>query len=172
MFNAVMNFDLGEDVNAIRDMVHRFAQERIKPMAANVDLTNEFPNELWREFGEMGLLGVTTPEAYGGAGEARSPLTNALVLEELGHGDASLALAMTAPAGFANAIIDQGTDAQKKALLPLFCQGSPHAAAIAWVEPGAAFEPLVPGTRAEPKGEGSATCGSRTSTRARARSSA
>jgi len=68
MFNTSMNFDLGEDVNAIREMVHRFAQDRIKPIAAEVDQKNAFPNELWKEFGELGLLGVTTPEEYGGSG--------------------------------------------------------------------------------------------------------
>ena len=68
MFMHTMNFDLGEDVNALREMVHRFAQERIKPMAADIDLKNEFPNELWKEFGDLGLLGVTVPEEYGGAG--------------------------------------------------------------------------------------------------------
>ena len=81
MFNAVMNFDLGEDVNAIRDMVHRWAQDRIKPIAAEVDASNEFPNDLWREFGDMGLLGVTTPEEYGGAG--MSYLAHVVAVEEI-----------------------------------------------------------------------------------------
>ncbi|MEY8838203.1 acyl-CoA dehydrogenase family protein, partial [Cribrihabitans sp. XS_ASV171] len=68
MFTATMQFDLGEDVNALREMVHRWAQERVKPMAAEIDKTNEFPNALWREMGELGLLGITVPEEYGGAG--------------------------------------------------------------------------------------------------------
>ena len=68
MFMATMKFDLGEDVNALREMVHRWAQERVKPMAAEIDATNAFPNELWKEMGELGLLGVTVPEEYGGAG--------------------------------------------------------------------------------------------------------
>ena len=57
MFNATMQFDLGDEVNALRDMVHRWAQERVKPMAAEIDKTNAFPNELWKEMGELGLLG-------------------------------------------------------------------------------------------------------------------
>ncbi|MGR3519235.1 MAG: acyl-CoA dehydrogenase family protein, partial [Roseovarius sp.] len=65
MFNAVMSFDLGEDVNALREMVHRWAQERVKPMAAEVDRENTFPGALWREMGDLGLLGITVPEAYG-----------------------------------------------------------------------------------------------------------
>ncbi|MEQ8922266.1 MAG: acyl-CoA dehydrogenase family protein, partial [Roseovarius sp.] len=66
MFNAVMKFDLGEDVNALREMTHRWAQDRVKPMAASIDEQNAFPNELWKEMGEMGLLGITVPEEYGG----------------------------------------------------------------------------------------------------------
>ena len=68
MFDAVMRFDLGEDVNALREMVHRWAQERLKPMAARIDRDNAFPPELWPEMGELGLLGITVPEEYGGAG--------------------------------------------------------------------------------------------------------
>ncbi|MEP6267232.1 MAG: acyl-CoA dehydrogenase family protein, partial [Paracoccaceae bacterium] len=68
MFTHSMRFDLGEDVNAMRDMVHAWAQDRLKPLAAQTDETNEFPSELWSEFGELGLLGVTVDEQYGGAG--------------------------------------------------------------------------------------------------------
>ncbi|CAM5492153.1 isovaleryl-CoA dehydrogenase [Aquamicrobium terrae] len=68
MFNASMTFDLGDDVNALREMVHRWAQDRVKPLAAEVDLKNEFPADLWEELGALGLLGVTVPQEYGGAG--------------------------------------------------------------------------------------------------------
>ena len=68
MFNAVLQFDLGEDVNALREMVHRWAQERVKPMAAQIDRDNVFPAELWREMGELGLLGLTVDEEFGGTG--------------------------------------------------------------------------------------------------------
>ena len=67
MFLGSMTFDLGEDINALRDMVHRWAQERVKPLAAETDANNQFPNELWTEMGELGLLGITVPEEYGGA---------------------------------------------------------------------------------------------------------
>ena len=67
MFLHSMKFDLGEDVHALQETVHRWAQERVKPMAADIDRSNEFPNELWREMGDLGLLGVTVDEAYGGA---------------------------------------------------------------------------------------------------------
>ena len=68
MFNASMNFACGEDVEALRDMVHRWAQDRVAPMAAEIDAKNEFPSELWMEMGEVGLHGITVPEEYGGAG--------------------------------------------------------------------------------------------------------
>jgi isovaleryl-CoA dehydrogenase len=59
MFTHSMTFDLGEDTNALRDMVHRWAQERVKPMAGKVDADNLFPSDLWREMGDLGLLGLT-----------------------------------------------------------------------------------------------------------------
>ncbi|NBT33597.1 MAG: isovaleryl-CoA dehydrogenase, partial [Rhodobacteraceae bacterium] len=68
MFAASMTFDLGEDVNALRDMVHDWAQNRVKPLAEATDKGNLFPAELWREMGDLGLLGVTVPEEFGGAG--------------------------------------------------------------------------------------------------------
>ena len=61
MFTASMRFDLGEEVEAIRDTVHSWAQDRVKPMAAHVDQSNEFPAELWKEMGDLGLLGITVP---------------------------------------------------------------------------------------------------------------
>ena len=79
MFLHSMTFDLGEDVHALQETVHRWAQERVKPMAAEIDRTNEFPNELWREMGDLGLLGVTVDEAYGGAN--MSYLAHTIVVE-------------------------------------------------------------------------------------------
>ena len=80
MFPHSMTFDLGEDVEALREMVHRWAQERVKPLAGEIDRENAFPNELWREMGELGLLGVTVEEDYGGAGMGY--LAHAVVVEE------------------------------------------------------------------------------------------
>ena len=65
MFNASMRFDLGEEVEALRDMVHRWAQERVRPMAAEIDRTNSFPADLWREMGDLGLLGITVSISSG-----------------------------------------------------------------------------------------------------------
>ena len=66
MFTASMKFDLGDDVNALRETVHRWAQDRVKPLAAEVDRTNAFPNDLWPEMGALGLLGITVSEEFGG----------------------------------------------------------------------------------------------------------
>ena len=87
MFNATMKFDLGEDVNALRDAVHRFAQDRIKPLAAEVDRSNVFPAALWREMGDMGLLGITVSEEFGGAG--MSYLAHVIAVEEIARASAS-----------------------------------------------------------------------------------
>jgi len=88
MFNATMNFDLGEDVNALRDTVHRWAQEQVKPMAAEIDRTNAFPPQLWREMGDLGLLGITVPEEFGGAG--MSYLAHTVAVEEIARASASV----------------------------------------------------------------------------------
>ena len=86
MFLGSMNFDLGEDVNALRDVVHRWAQDRVKPMAAEIDARNEFPAGLWQEMGELGLLGITVPERFGGAGMGY--LAHTVVVEEIARASA------------------------------------------------------------------------------------
>ncbi|PHQ99145.1 MAG: acyl-CoA dehydrogenase [Marinosulfonomonas sp.] len=149
MFNAVMNFDLGEDVNAIRDMVHRFAQERIKPMAAAVDLSNEFPNQLWRELGEMGLLGVTTPERYGGAD--MSYLAHVVVVEEIARASASISLSYGAHSNLCvNQIKRNGTEEQKLKYLPKLISGA-HVGALAMSEAGAGSDVVSMQLKAEKK---------------------
>ncbi|MBL3567188.1 acyl-CoA dehydrogenase family protein, partial [Rhodovulum sulfidophilum] len=90
MFTATMEFDLDDDTRALRDMVHRWAQERVRPMAAAIDRDNVFPAELWREMGDLGLLGITVPEAYGGAG--MSYLAHAIAIEEIARASASVSL--------------------------------------------------------------------------------
>ena len=94
MFTHGMEFDLGEDIGALRDMVHRFAQERIKPIAAKVDRTNSFPNDLWREMGDLGLLGITVGEEYGGSGMGY--LAHTIAVEEIARASASVSLSYVA----------------------------------------------------------------------------
>ena len=86
MFTASMAFDLGEDVLALRDMVHRWAQERVAPIAAEVDQTNVFPADLWGEMGELGLLGITVEEEFGGAGMGY--LAHTVAVEEIARASA------------------------------------------------------------------------------------
>ncbi len=135
MFNAVMNFDLGEDVNALRDMVHRWAQERVKPMAAEVDQKNEFPNELWTEMGDLGLLGVTVPEAYCGA--EMSYLAHVVAVEEIARASASISLSYGAHSNLCvNQIKLNGSNEQKQKYLPGLISGE-HVGALAMSEASA-----------------------------------
>ena len=135
MFNGVMNFDLGEDVNALRDMVHRWAQDRVKPMAADIDLKNEFPNELWKEMGDLGLLGVTVSEAYGGA--EMSYLAHVVAVEEIARASASVSLSYGAHSNLCvNQIKMNGSEDQKQKYLPGLISGD-HVGALAMSEPSA-----------------------------------
>lgn len=147
MFTHSMNFDLGEDVNALRDMVHRWSQERIKPIAAQVDATNEFPNELWQEMGELGLLGVTTPEEYGGAG--MTYLAHVVIVEEMARASASVSLSYGAHSNLCvNQIRRNATEEQKQKYLPKLISGE-HVGALAMSEAGAGSDVVGMSLRAE-----------------------
>jgi len=149
MFTASMKFDLGEDVEAMRDMVHRFAQERIKPMAAEIDAKNDFPAELWREFGDLGLLGVTTPEEYGGAD--MSYLAHVVAVEEIARASASVSLSYGAHSNLCvNQIRRNGTHEQKQKYLPKLISGE-HVGALAMSEAGAGSDVVSMKLRAEKK---------------------
>jgi alkylation response protein AidB-like acyl-CoA dehydrogenase len=150
----VISFKLTEEQEVVRDALHEFAESALRPQARECDEAEAIPEELLEQTWELGLVSTQLPEAHGGGGEARSPITNALVLEELGWGDATLAAAAVAPAAFAYAVADQGTEEQRRELLPLFCGPKYHAASLAWIEPGPSFEPRLPRTLAEPKGDG------------------
>ncbi|MCB6176940.1 acyl-CoA dehydrogenase family protein [Rhodobacter sp. Har01] len=147
MFHATLNFDLGEDVAALRDMVHKWAQERVKPMAAEVDRSNVFPNELWAEMGDLGLLGITVPEQYGGAG--MSYLAHTVVVEELARASASVSLSYGAHSNLCvNQIKLNGTEAQKQKYLPPLMAGR-AVGALAMSEPGAGSDVVSMKLRAE-----------------------
>jgi alkylation response protein AidB-like acyl-CoA dehydrogenase len=150
----VISFKLEEEQEIVRDAMREFASEAMRPIARECDEASEISDEFLAQSWELGLVSTQIPEAYGGAGEPRSPLTNALLLEELAWGDATLAIAAMTPAGFANALVDQGTEEQKRAYLPQLCGDSYSAASIAVNEPNAGFDPLIPRTVAEPKGDG------------------
>lgn len=151
MFNASMQFDLGEDVNALRDMVHRWAQDRLRPMAADIDRKNVFPPELWQEMGGLGLLGVTVPEEYGGAG--MSYLAHTVVVEEIARASASVSLSYGAHSNLCvNQIKLNGTDEQKAKYLPGLVSGE-HVGALAMSEAGAGSDVVSMVLRAEKRND-------------------
>ena len=151
MFTAVMNFDLGEDIYALREMVHRWAQERVKPMAAQVDLDNEFPAELWREMGELGLLGMTVEEEFGGS--AMGYLAHTVAVEEIARASASVSLSYGAHSNLCvNQIKLNGTPEQKSKFLPKLCSGE-HVGALAMSEPTAGSDVVSMKLRAEKRND-------------------
>jgi isovaleryl-CoA dehydrogenase len=135
MFGATMTFDLGEDVNTLRETVHRWAQDRVKPLAARIDRENAFPHELWREMGDLGLLGITVEEDYGGAGMGY--LAHVVAVEEIARASASVSLSYGAHSNLCvNQIRLNGTEAQKRRYLPGLVSGA-HVGALAMSEAGA-----------------------------------
>jgi alkylation response protein AidB-like acyl-CoA dehydrogenase len=143
-----------EEQELVRATLREFAAEALRPIGRECDEASEIPDDFLQTVWELGLTNTQIPAEYGGGGEERSPLTNAILLEELAFGDAALAVAAVAPNQFANAVIDHGTDEQKQKYLPLFCGDQFHMASLAVLEPGPVAEPLRPRTVAEPKGLG------------------
>ena len=151
MFNASMKFDLGDDVNDLRDMVHRWAQERVKPMAASIDLKNEFPPELWEEMGSLGLLGMTVDEEFGGTGMGY--LAHTVAVEEIARASASVSLSYGAHSNLCvNQIRLNGTAEQKTKYLPGLCSGT-HVGALAMSEPSAGSDVVSMKLRAEKRND-------------------
>jgi isovaleryl-CoA dehydrogenase len=134
MFMASMTFDLGEDVNTLRDSVHRWAQEKVKPLADEIDKTNEFPAHLWREMGDLGLLGMTVPSEFGGT--EMSYLAHTVAVEEVARASASVSLSYGAHSNLCvNQINLNGTPEQKQKYLPALVSGA-RVGALAMSESG------------------------------------
>ena len=151
MFNAVMQFDLGEDVNALREMVHRWAQERVKPMAGEIDTSNVFPAALWKEMGDLGLLGITVPEEHGGAGMPY--IAHVIAIEEIARASASVSLSYGAHSNLCvNQIKLNGTEAQKAKYLPGLISGD-NVGALAMSEAGAGSDVVSMKLRAEKRND-------------------
>lgn len=130
-----LNFNLGETRDMLRDSVRNFAQAHIAPIAAKVDAENAFPNALWRKFGELGLLGITAEETYGGAGMGY--LEHVIAMEEISRASASIGLSYGAHSNLCvNQISLNGTEAQKQKYLPKLISGE-HIGALAMSEAGA-----------------------------------
>jgi alkylation response protein AidB-like acyl-CoA dehydrogenase len=147
----MISFGLSEEQEMVREAMREFASQAIRPLARDCDEASEIPDDFLQSIWDLGLTSTQIPEAYGGGGEARSCVTNAIVAAELAFGDGTLAAAALAPSGFANAILDFGSEAQRRELLPLFCGEKFHAAALAVLEPTPIFDASNPHTVAESK---------------------
>ncbi|MFM2317548.1 MAG: hypothetical protein RLZZ215_169 [Pseudomonadota bacterium] len=146
-----LNFNLGATIDLLREAVHDFAAQEIAPLAAEIDRSNEFPNELWPKLGEMGLLGITVPEAYGGSGMGY--LAHIVAMEEISRASASVGLSYGAHSNLCvNQINRNGSDAQKQKYLPKLISGE-HIGALAMSEPNAGSDVVSMRMRAEKQGD-------------------
>ena len=146
-----LDFALGEDINMLRDSVKAFADAEIAPRAAEIDRVNEFPADLWKKFGEMGLLGMTVGEEYGGSNLGY--LAHIVALEEISRASASVGLSYGAHSNLCvNQIRRNGNEEQKRKYLPKLVSGE-HVGALAMSEPGAGSDVVSMKLRAEKKGD-------------------
>ena len=146
-----LKFDLGETADAIRDAVRRFSQDEIAPRAADIDRDNQFPNDLWRKFGDLGVLGITVPEQYGGAGLGY--VEHVIAMEEISRASASVGLSYGAHSNLCvNQIKLNGNEAQKRKYLPKLISGE-YVGALAMSEPGSGSDVVSMRLRADKKGD-------------------
>ncbi len=146
-----LNFDLGEEIDMLRDMVSQFCQTELAPRAAQIDIDNEFPADLWLRFGELGLLGMTVDEAYGGSGMGY--LAHVIAMEEISRASASVGLSYGAHSNLCvNQIFKNGTEAQRQKYLPGLCSGE-HIGALAMSEHSAGSDVVSMKLRADQDGE-------------------
>ncbi|MEO9080009.1 MAG: isovaleryl-CoA dehydrogenase [Rhodanobacter sp.] len=145
-------FPLGEDIDLLRDSVHAFAEKEIAPRADKIDRDNLFPADLWKKFGEMGLLGVTIPEEYGGSGLGF--LAHMVAMEEISRASGSVGLSYGAHSNLAvQNIFHNGNEAQRRKYIPKMCSGE-YVGALAMSEPGAGSDVVGSMTcKAEKKGD-------------------
>jgi isovaleryl-CoA dehydrogenase len=146
-----LNFDLGETADQLRASVRGFTADQVAPLAAEIDKSNEFPRGLWPKLGQMGLLGITVEEEYGGSGLGY--LEHCIAMEELSRGSASVGLSYGAHSNLCvNQLRRNGSDAQKCKYLPKLISGE-HVGALAMSEPGAGSDVVSMKLRADKKGD-------------------
>jgi isovaleryl-CoA dehydrogenase len=146
-----LNFNLGETADMIRDSVHAFAQAEIAPIAQQIDRDNAFPRTLWNKMGDLGLLGITVEEEYGGTGLGY--LEHTIVMEEISRASASVGLSYGAHSNLCvNQLRRWGTAKQKKKYLPKLISGE-HVGSLAMSEPGAGSDVISMRLRADKKGD-------------------
>src|SRR3954466_12645288 len=146
-----LDFGLGETADALRVEVARFAATEVAPRAAEIDARNEFPSDLWRKFGDLGVLGVTVEEEYGGAGMGY--LEHVVAMEEISRASASVGLSYGAHSNLCvNQIRRNGNAEQKKRYLPKLISGD-NVGALAMSEPGAGSDVVSMKLKAEKKGD-------------------
>jgi isovaleryl-CoA dehydrogenase len=151
MHNPSLNFDLGDTIDLLRDSVYGFAQSEIAPIAAEIDRSNEFPNQLWPKLGEMGLLGITVSEEQGGTGMGY--LAHIVAMEEISRASASVGLSYGAHSNLCvNQINRNGNKAQKQKYLPKLISGE-HIGALAMSESGAGSDVLGMQLKAQKQGD-------------------
>jgi isovaleryl-CoA dehydrogenase len=149
--SPAFDFGLGEQAEMLRDSVRSFADDEIAPRAADIDRNNEFPMDLWRKMGALGILGITVEEEYGGA--AMGYLEHCVAMEEVSRASASVGLSYGAHSNLCvNQIRRNGNAAQKKKYLPKLISGE-HVGALAMSEPGAGSDVVGMKLRAEKKGD-------------------
>src|ERR1700750_2657112 len=146
-----LNFDLGEAADMLRTTVENFAADEIAPRAAAIDRDNEFPMDLWRKFGDLGVLGITVEEDYGGGGLGY--LEHVVAREEISRASASVGLSYGAHSNLCvNQIRRNGSEAQRRKYLPKLITGD-HVGSLAMSEPGAGSDVVSMKTRADKKGD-------------------
>ena len=145
-----LNFQLGEDIDALRDTVRSFAQAEIAPRAASIDRNDQFPMDLWQKMGALGVLGITVSDEYGGAGMGY--LAHMIAMEEISRASASVGLSYGAHSNLCvNQIARNGSPAQRQKYLPKLITGE-HVGALAMSESGAGSDVISMKLRAEDKG--------------------
>jgi isovaleryl-CoA dehydrogenase len=151
MYNQTMKFGHGEDIDALRETVRRFAQDRIAPIASEIDSSNEFPNHLWQEMGALGLLGITADPDFGGSGMGY--LAHVVALEEISRASASVGLSYGAHSNLCvNQINRWGNAEQKAKYLPALCSGE-AVGALAMSESGSGSDVVSMRLRAEKRND-------------------